>query len=270
MSTEAKVEPKSEAASTATLNDSTNAAAAPSFPCKSDPNDRYNDDDLESEQMDDEEALLVSLEKEKEEHDLEEAAHPHAQPKAVAEAPRMLQDALQKGLVAASDSEEEENKREEEKKAASPEKSVAGKTESAMEEEKKGDDEHEPHYHARVSDTKCIVFVVINAKSHVMLLFIHTRRQINLTFYCRKLRNIPTLLLETWKSCRQTWQNKRKKQLLQPQLRRKSPRSALRKSKSAKRVQPHSSRHKTRMPRFVREERKQSLCNRQIYQKAVC
>eukprot|EP00544_Gedaniella_sp_CCMP2646_P001890 CAMPEP_0202508928 /NCGR_PEP_ID=MMETSP1361-20130828/52506_1 /ASSEMBLY_ACC=CAM_ASM_000849 /TAXON_ID=210615 /ORGANISM="Staurosira complex sp., Strain CCMP2646" /LENGTH=809 /DNA_ID=CAMNT_0049143123 /DNA_START=85 /DNA_END=2514 /DNA_ORIENTATION=- len=125
--------------------------AAPTLPAiKTDRKSKYVDDDLESEDVDDEEALLLAIEKEKEKEEAEEAAHPHAQPKTVTEAPRILQDALKQGLVAPSDSEEEEIKQELEKKVASPVK-VATKDGSAIEEEKKGDDEQtqEPHYHAR-------------------------------------------------------------------------------------------------------------------------
>ena len=79
---------------------------------KTDPNINYKDEDDESEDVNDEEALLVALEVEKEKEHAEESAHPNEQPKDVAAAPRILQDALKQGLVTASDSEEEIRKSE--------------------------------------------------------------------------------------------------------------------------------------------------------------
>lgn len=153
MSETSKEMPKNETTVSAVAMDVSSNAAPSLPPMKTDSNMKYKDDDLESEDVDDEEALLVALEQEKEKEEAEEKAHPHAQPNAVAAAPRMLQDALEKGLVAASDSEEEEMKMDQGKRAASPEKVAAKKSDLAMEEEKKGDDEPggEPHYHARVS-----------------------------------------------------------------------------------------------------------------------
>jgi hypothetical protein len=58
---------------------------------------------------DDEENLFIELEHVQEKEEEEEALHPHAQPKDVTEAPRLLQEALKKGEVKADDSEEEEN-----------------------------------------------------------------------------------------------------------------------------------------------------------------
>lgn len=158
MSNTAKVEPTSESTSSATAMDIASNAAETSVPIKADPDIKYKEEDVESEDFDEEEALLVALEVEKEKEEAEEAAHPHEQPKDVAAAPRILQDALKKGLVPASDSEEEEIKKEQGNKAvarnaAKQEKAAMAK--EAIQEEKKGDDEpaahEEPHYHARVS-----------------------------------------------------------------------------------------------------------------------
>lgn len=96
-----------------------------------------------SEEIDEEEALLVSIEKQKEEEEAEEAAHPHAQPKDISSAPKLLQDALKKGQVKPDESEEEE------------EEAAVGKVAATGEEEKKGDEGEAlspaRHYHTRVS-----------------------------------------------------------------------------------------------------------------------
>jgi hypothetical protein len=203
MSDPAKPEQEREGASAAMAMD-VSSNAAPTLPAiKTDRKSKYVDDDLESEDVDDEEALLLAIEKEKEKEEAEEAAHPHAQPKTVTEAPRILQDALKQGLVAPSDSEEEEIKQELEKKVASPVK-VATKDGSAIEEEKKGDDEHtqEPHYHARVREYGINTTSKINFFSQY-LPYYHNRR-ISLISSCPRLLNIQTLLLGTWKNYRQT------------------------------------------------------------------
>jgi len=56
-------------------------------------------DDEQNEEVDDEEALFVALEKEKEKEEAEEAAHPHAPPTDIQSAPKLLQDALKTGAV---------------------------------------------------------------------------------------------------------------------------------------------------------------------------
>jgi len=206
MSNTIKSEPPKEATASETAKNVSSNAAPTLPPMKNDPNIKYSDDDLESEDVDDEEeALLVALEKEKEKEDAEEAAHPHEQPKSVTSAPRILQDALKKGLVTASDSEEEEEKKEQEKKAASasPEKLAAAKGKSAIQEEKKGDDEHtEPHYHARVSAT-CHVYPLYWNTFSQMNSPLCSYRKTNSTFFCPGLQNTQILLLRTFKSCRQ-------------------------------------------------------------------
>lgn len=171
MSNPEKAAPETEGTTTTVSMDVSSNAAPPVPLVKTDPNIKYKDDGVESEDIDEEEALLVTLEKEKEKEEAEEAAHPHEQPKSVNAAPCLLQAALQKGLVAASDSEEEETKKEEEKKiaAASPEKAAAMKNDSAkMEEEKKGDDQPagEPHYHARVSSQMAFYYAAYITVSH--------------------------------------------------------------------------------------------------------
>lgn len=118
---------------------------------------KYDDEDLESEDFDEEEALLVSLEIEKEKEEAEEAAHPHEQPKEITAAPKLLQDALKQGVVTADDSEEEEEAQRQEKSrvtsvATKGEKMGMAADDSAIQEEKKGDDEPVDHHvHARVS-----------------------------------------------------------------------------------------------------------------------
>jgi len=97
-----------------------------------DEDDADEEDADEPEEPDEEENLFLELEQEKEKEDQEELLHPHAQPKAVEAAPRLLQAALKEGQVRASDSEEESDK----EKTASPEKKK---------------EEEEPHYHKRES-----------------------------------------------------------------------------------------------------------------------
>lgn len=97
-----------------------------------DEEDADGEDANEPEVPDEEENLFLELEQEKEKEDQEELLHPHAQPKAVEAAPRLLQAALKEGQVRASDSEEESDK----EKTASPEKKK---------------EEEEPHYHKRES-----------------------------------------------------------------------------------------------------------------------
>lgn len=198
--------------------------AAPSvLPGKTDPNLKYADEDVESEEgIDEEEALLVALEKEKEKEDAEEKAHPHDQPRDVTAAPRMLQDALKKGLVTASDSEEEEIKIKEgvQIAAASPEKRAAIKDESVTQEEKKGDDEHphgEPHYHARVRSKLCLkrhlvvemlgqrtadycILLTTRSENLNILFLLFCYRKTSWTFSCRGLLNTQTSSPVTFKS----------------------------------------------------------------------
>lgn len=203
MSDPTKPEEESQGASAATAMDVSSNAAPTLPPIKTDPKSKYSDDDLESEDVDDEEALLLAIEKEKEKEEAEEAAHPHAQPKTVTEAPRILQDALKQGLVAASDSEEEETKQEQEKKVASPVK-IAAKDSSAIQEEKKGDDEptEEPHYHARVREN-CHEHYLKIASISQYLPHYHNRR-LSLISSCPRLLNIPTLLPRTSRNYKQT------------------------------------------------------------------
>ena len=148
MSNTVKAEAESEATASATAMAVSSNAAPTLASGKTDPNINYKDEDDESEDVDDEEALLVALEVEKEKEHAEESAHPNEQPKDVAAAPRILQDALKQGLVTASDSEEEEIKKERENKAvasnAAKQKKLAMAKE-AMQEEKKGDDEPVAH-----------------------------------------------------------------------------------------------------------------------------
>ena len=82
--------------------------------------------------LDEEENLFVELEKEIEKKEEEEKAHPHAQPKALDAAPRLLQAALKEGQVKNSDSEDESDQ----EKAVSPEAKI---------------DESNRHYHKRGS-----------------------------------------------------------------------------------------------------------------------
>ena len=97
-----------------------------------DEEDADEEDANDPEVPDEEENLFLELEQEKEKEEQEELLHPHAQPKAVEAAPRLLQAALKEGQVRASDSEEESDK----EKTASPEKKK---------------EEEEPHYHKRES-----------------------------------------------------------------------------------------------------------------------
>ena len=60
--------------------------------------------DEESEEVDDEEALFVALEKEKEKEEAEEAAHPHPHPTDIQSAPKLLQDALKAGVIKVNES----------------------------------------------------------------------------------------------------------------------------------------------------------------------
>jgi hypothetical protein len=96
--------------------------------------DEMEEEDDEEEVPDEEEQIFISLEQQKEQEDLEEALHPHAQPKDVTAAPVLLQRALKEGQVKADESEEESDK---EKKAPV--------------EEAKAPPSPEPHYHQRVS-----------------------------------------------------------------------------------------------------------------------
>lgn len=105
--------------------------------------------DANEEEDDEEEALFVSLENQKKQEDLEEAAHPHPQPSQASEAPRLLQDALKKGDVKADDSEEEETKA-----SVVPQAEATGAAlTSGKEEEKKGEEGEsaEPHIHKRAN-----------------------------------------------------------------------------------------------------------------------
>lgn len=63
-----------------------------------------HDIDEESEEVDDEEALFVALEKEKEKEAAEEAAHPHPHPTDIKSAPKLLQDALKAGVIKVNES----------------------------------------------------------------------------------------------------------------------------------------------------------------------
>ena len=65
------------------------------------------DDDDESAK---EEAIFIAMEKDQE---MEDAAHPLSQPKAVEAAPKLLQSALEKGEVQADDSESDDDKKNE-------------------------------------------------------------------------------------------------------------------------------------------------------------
>lgn len=65
------------------------------------------DEDIEEDVEDEEDALFTSLEKEQEKEEME---HPHEQPKDYHVAPKLLQQALEKGEVKADDSEEESDK----------------------------------------------------------------------------------------------------------------------------------------------------------------
>ena len=186
---------------------------------KTDPEDT-KDEDLESEDVDEEEALLLSIEIEKEKEEKEEAAHPHAQPSEITAAPRLLQDALKKGVVTADDSEEEDEAKVKEKKtgAGSPEKPAKLKADdSESQEEKKGDDEPvvpaATHFHARVSCNPCQflrgdicvyprVLWCQNSFSHNVVYLSTKHRQTSSTFCSRKLPNIPILSPATFKSCR--------------------------------------------------------------------
>jgi len=66
--------------------------------------------DEESEEVDDEEALFVALEKEKEKEAAEEAAHPHPHPTDIQSAPKLLQDALKAGVIKVIESAADENR----------------------------------------------------------------------------------------------------------------------------------------------------------------
>ena len=160
MSTDTKEQPRNQLSPREEAVKAENALdsnAGPSLASlKTEPKFKYEDEDLESEDVDDEEALLVALEIEKEKEAAEEAAHPHEQPKEFTAAPKLLQDALKKGEVTADDSEEEESKGPEnsvlKNAAIKAEKLAVTSDDLATREEKKGDEEHvDIHYHARVS-----------------------------------------------------------------------------------------------------------------------
>lgn len=164
MSSDTKEEPSNQVpprAEAVKVENAVDSNAGPSLASlKTEPNSKYEDEDLESEDVDDEEALLVALEIEKEKEAAEEAAHPHEQPKEITAAPKLLQDALKKGVVTADDSEEEESKGPESSVVTSiatkGEKLAMATDDSATREEKKGDDEPvDLHYHARVSTCGC-------------------------------------------------------------------------------------------------------------------
>jgi hypothetical protein len=167
-----QVSPPAEAVKTEMAVDSNAGPSLASM--KTDPGTKYEDEDLDSEDVDEEEVLLVSLEIEKEKEEAEEAAHPHEQPKEITAAPKLLQDALKKGVVTADDSEEEEEKARRQEKsrvttvATKGEKMVMATDDSAAQEEKKGDDEPVDHHvHARVST--CVVAI------QLIILIFHQR-----------------------------------------------------------------------------------------------
>jgi hypothetical protein len=104
-------------------------------------NDDINDANADSEDIDDEENFLCSIEKIKEEAYVEEAKAHHLQPHRTEDAPRLLQGALKEGVVKADESETEED----EKKDVTDEEASR---EMGIREIKA--EEHDHHIHARV------------------------------------------------------------------------------------------------------------------------
>jgi hypothetical protein len=98
---------------------------------------------------DDEENLFIELEHDNEKEEEEEALHPHEQPKDVAAAPRLLQEALKKGEIKADES-EDEGTNGSNKKVSIKKENGEIKSENGI--EKENIENHESsHQHQRVS-----------------------------------------------------------------------------------------------------------------------
>jgi len=130
-----KMEDKDTTSTTTTAQDPPAAAEAAKSNVKEESNDGAIKEEV-SEEEDEEEALFTTLEQTKKEEEEEEAAHPHAQPHAASEAPRLLQEALKKGVVKADDSEEEDDTGNSKEKVAKKEEESEDKVKADLEEKK--------------------------------------------------------------------------------------------------------------------------------------